>query len=150
MGKVITAGNGNGYGDGNGYGYGDGNGNGYGDGNGNGYGDGNGNGNGVVLVSEETPIVAYHYVPRDGCIRHEHGGQIPKIEVGLVLEWVGDLELCRRGLHASLTPEDARSYCDGILTKVVCSGQIKFAEDKLVCSRREILEIYDQDPESIK
>jgi hypothetical protein len=62
---------------------------------------------------------------------------------GLVLEYYGKLTFCSKGLHASLTPEEAREYCDGILTKVACSGQVIFDKDKLVCSRREVLEIID-------
>jgi hypothetical protein len=80
-------------------------------------------------------------VPKNGLTRFEHGNQKVKIEPGLVLECDGEIELCSWGLHASLKKEDARSYCDGILCKVACSGRVKFGSDKLVCSRREILEI---------
>ena len=150
MGKsnlVIVSGSGNGSGDGDGYGNGSGNGDGsgygYGDGYGDGDGDGDGSGNGSAEIDHDTPIIAYHYVPPDGKLRHPHGGQRPKIEPGLVLIQEGELSMCSTGLHASLKKEDAESYCKGILTKVACSGRVIFGEDKLVCSRREVLEVYE-------
>jgi len=144
-------GDGNGHGNGDGYGNGNGNGDGYGDGygngngNGDGYGNGYGDGDGEVVIDPETPIIAWHFVPIDGKIRYPHGRQRPSVEIGLVLEYEGDLSLCSKGLHASLEKADAEKYCSGIATRVACSGRVKFGGDKLVCQRREVLEVFDAD-----
>ena len=144
-GNGYSDGNGNGNGYGYGYGYGDGNGNGYGDGNGDGdgngygYGYGDGNGDGIAFISHKTPVIAWHYLPPD---MHTRFNISKKLCKGSVLNWRMLPELCSHGLHASLGKEDAKKYAgkDWILTKVACSGWIKFGGDKLVCARRKILE----------
>jgi hypothetical protein len=140
-GSGFVYGSGHGFGDGYGDGYGNGDGYGSGDGSGNGYGNGSGHGYGEYIISIKSPIEAYHCIPRDGRIGHEHCGQRPKVRVGLVLEYHGKLRLCSEGLHASLKLQDARRYCNGIATRVACSGRVIFGEDKFVCSRREVIEI---------
>ena len=154
-GKGSGYGNGDGYGSGFGYGEGDGydgegygSGDGDGDGDGEGDGDGDGNADGPVWVDPATPLMAWHYVDKQGLTR-EHGGVVYKAEPGLVMRWVGDVRLCQTGLHASLTLDDAL-HCateihlaDGILTRVACSGDVIMGDDKLVCSRREVIEVYE-------
>lgn len=131
---VASPKSGSGSGDGNGYGYGYG----YGDG----YGDGNGYGYGACHVSDATPIMAWHYVSDDGRLRFEHGGVRHVAKPGLVLEWDGDVEMCNQGLHASIEKADAAKYLEsGVLCRVACSGQVIFGQDKLVCSRREVVEV---------
>jgi len=127
---------GDGYGDGysDGYGYGYGHGRGYGDGYGSGdgggygysdgYGDGYGHGDSEYTVSHDTPVVAYHYISRDGRLLREHNGERVMVGVGTVLDIDPDkLKMCRYGLHASLTPGDAARYTAGtghLLCKVAC------------------------------
>jgi len=141
-----------GYGDGSGYGYGygsgSGSGSGHGDGDGYGYGygsgDGSGHGDGEVYVPHDRPWSAWHILPKDGRLRYEHRGERKVVSVGLVLEWPEpDIEICARGLHASLSEKDARKYCDGfVVTKVACSGRIIVQHDKFVCSRRKVIEVF--------
>jgi len=159
---------GDGYGDGysDGYGYGYGHGRGYGDsdgsscgcgcgcgyGYGSGYGHGSGSGSGEYTVSHDTPVVAYHYVSRDGRLLREHNGERVMVGVGTVLDVDPDkLKMCRYGLHASLTPGDAAKHVGGatghLLCKVGCSGRVIYGDDKLVCSRREVLEILSSSSE---
>ena len=81
---------------------------------------------------------AYHFVKdtlRDGT-------PIPKD--GEWLEVPPPLEMCKRGLHASLHPMDACHYAPGeILCLVECEGEILHQEDKLCCSRRKIIARFD-------
>jgi hypothetical protein len=145
-----------GYSDGYGYGYGDGFG--YGDSNGysdgNGYGDcyghggggvdgsgyGFGDGNEKIFVPHDTPIIAYWYIGDDN---RSHYGEKLTAKVGDIHELnPGEkVKMCKFGLHASWTPEQAAKYRDGTLCKVACSGWMQFREDKLDCSRREILAV---------
>ena len=50
------------------------------------------------------------------------------------------IKLCSRGLHASLSPKDARQYApnNSVLTKVLVWGRIKLQKDKLVATDRKI------------
>jgi hypothetical protein len=158
------------YGDGEGYGYGDGDGHGYGDaycyghaygcrhGYGYGYGDGEGYAHGVVDgsgygygygYSESEPIsipedrawTAYHYIrqDKDGAYRSRNGKMV---EVGQHLH-EPEIEMCVRGLHASLSAEDASQYKpheDAALTIVKVWGAVHVRNDKLVATDRMIVE----------
>ena len=81
---------------------------------------------------------AYHFVKdtlRDGT-------PIPKD--GEWLEVPPPLEMCKRGLHASLHPMDACQYAPGpILCLVECEGEILHQIDKICCSRRKIIARFD-------
>ena len=63
---------------------------------------------------------------------------------GVWLEYKGALKMCESGLHASRHPFDAMKYAPGnTLCIVECSGEIIEDTDKLVCSRRRIIERMD-------
>jgi len=63
-----------------------------------------------------------------------------KVHQGQILRHRGPLELCRKGLHASIKPLDALEYAPGtMICRVECSGDVIYGEDKLVCSRRKVL-----------
>lgn len=100
---------------------------------------GYGYGYGHALFADGS-VDAWHICKHD-TIR-DHGGVRLTPEVGLVLQWHGPIQLCRAGLHASLGLADARKYADGVVCRVRCSGDVIFGIDKLVCSRREILEVF--------
>jgi hypothetical protein len=133
-----------GYGDGDGNGNGDGDGYGHGYGYGYGYGHGNGYGDGNMEILHKTPIMAWHFVNPDKTLRYDIEGKKIVAVKGLVINHHGDISMCNQGLHASIEKSDANNYLtNGIATKVACSGKIIFDKNKLVCSRREILEILD-------
>jgi len=127
-------GDGDGKGDGDGYGYGDGDGDGYGYGDGDGY----GYGDGKCFVHHATPIIAYWRV---GESNNDHLGKSLSATPGEIHEWPYEVDLCSAGLHACLDSKDTDRYRKGTLCRVACSGWVKFGRDKLVCSRREILEV---------
>ena len=67
-----------------------------------------------------------------------------KVHRGQILRHRGPLELCKKGLHASIKPLDALKYAPGsVVCRVECSGEVIYGEDKLVCSRRRVLWIED-------
>jgi len=56
----------------------------------------------------------------------------------------GKLEICQSGLHASVNLIDALQYAPGpILCRVRCEGTIIQGQDKLVCSQRTALWMFD-------
>ena len=150
-GTCVGDGYGDGYCDGEGYGncYCDGDGFGNCDGEGFGEGDsdgdcdykGEGYGNGDFkyphFVSHATPILAYWVL---GDNNHKHFGKPCDTTPGSVHVWDAMPDLCNDGLHASLTLEDARKYRIGMAYRVACSGLVIFGDDKLVCTRRVVLE----------
>ncbi len=82
------------------------------------------------------PIYAWHFLYDGHKLRD---GRTAPAD-GEWLEESGPLELCSRGLHASVDPFDALQHAPGpILCLVECSGQIIQGNDKLVCSRRRIV-----------
>jgi len=142
MGMNNGSGDGSGYGSGYGYSDGSGYGSGAGDGYSNGSGDGYGYGSDAGFIYEvlaTAPYLAWWYCSPDGV---DHLGVRVVPEVGQVLTWDGRLELCRLGLHFSLTPAEAASYRQGWLCRVACSGKVILGHDKGVCTCREILAIY--------
>jgi hypothetical protein len=83
-------------------------------------------------------VLAWHFT--NGTLRD--GSPVPAI--GEPLEEQGELVICRRGLHASRHPWDALGCSPGsILHRVECSGKVLEGSDKLVCSRRVILQTHD-------
>ena len=129
---------GSGYGSGSGYGYGDGSGDGYGYGDG----DGSGYGYGDQMVAMQ-PFVAWHYVA-DGKTRASLDHPSQAVRPGLVMECNGEPKCCSSiGLHASMTRHEARKYAKPgwVLCRVRCSGLVHWQEDKLACTRREVIEV---------
>jgi hypothetical protein len=56
----------------------------------------------------------------------------------------GPVEMCESGLHASVDPFDALKYAPGpILCRVECAGEVIHGNDKLVCTRRRIVQRMD-------
>ena len=63
-----------------------------------------------------------------------------KVHQGQILRHRGPLELCKKGLHASVKPLDALNYAPGsVVCRVECSGEVIRGDGKLVCSRRKVL-----------
>ena len=148
------SGDGYGYGDGDGYGYGDGDGSGdgygygYGDGNGYGYGDGDGSGDGYdygdgdgeFKIKKQYAWLAYHYIKKSSNGNYILRSQ-KQVKKGEVLT-EKRIKICEYGLHASLSPEEARSYAPygSVLTKVKIWGRIICQKDKLVATHRQIVD----------
>lgn len=77
---------------------------------------------------------AWHFVGN----RLRDGRPVPRN--GVWLEHQGPIEICARGLHASLDPFDALQYAPGpILCLVEVDGVEVQQDDKLVCRRRKIV-----------
>ena len=133
---------GSGYdGDGTGYGVGS---DGYGSGYGSGYdgeGDGYGTGSETLDVPETAGWMCYHYIQiaEKGRFRSRTG---KNVVLGQHLH-EDEIEMCHRGLHASLNPGDAKAYSpeNGVLTKVLVWGRIHLGKDKLVATDRKIIEV---------
>jgi hypothetical protein len=83
-------------------------------------------------------MMAYWYI---GDRNNKHLGKELQPNIGDVHIWPYIIKLCESGLHASLDAMDAKKYRDGTLCRVACSGWMQIDRDKLVCSRREIVEI---------
>jgi len=92
------------------------------------------------VIPEAVPIVAYHYVEPGLGLRRYHG-DVTKVEVGQVLSLGRAPVMCGHGLHASLSPSDARQYADGVLTKVECWGRVQLDSTKIVAEFRKVVEI---------
>jgi hypothetical protein len=150
---------GSGDGDGDGSGYGDGDGSGYGDGDGSGYGYGYGDGDGSgrdfgggddlrIIISKKQAWSAFHFINAEGVTAsYDNGLPSTKVEPGLHLHHNGEIALCRTGLHASLSIEDARKYKPGgkaKLCKVLCWGDLIVSKDKLVCTDRLVVSVENQ------
>jgi len=95
---------------------------------------------------EVEMIEAWHFIPVDG--RLQYGKRRTVVRVGQTLRRDPEkLELCKYGLHASIKPLDALRYAPGpIVCRVQCSGKVIEDSDKLVCSRRKTLWMYDATP----
>ena len=126
-----------GYRDGSGYGYGGGYGGGC-DGSGSGY---DGTGYETLEVPETAGWMCYHYIQiaEKGRFRSRTG---KNVVLGQHLH-EDEIEMCHRGLHASLNPGDAKAYSpeNGVLTKVLVWGRIHLGKDKLVATDRTIIEV---------
>ena len=60
--------------------------------------------------------------------------------VGKTYKFVGKLEMCAKGYHASESILDALSYAPGFqISRVECSGDMETQSDKLVCRNRKVL-----------
>jgi len=84
------------------------------------------------------PITAYHFLVLGGRMRHPVNGHT-HVTKGLSLH-EDEIQLCVRGLHASIEPIDALQYAPGpCLTLVECSGKIVKDIDKIVCTDRKVI-----------
>ena len=91
-----------------------------------------------------TPIKAWHFINNDFTILTDSMTRPLKVHQGQVLRHRGPLELCKKGLHASIKPIDALKYAPGaVVYRVECSGDVIQGDDKLVCSRRRVLWVAD-------
>ena len=134
---------GSGYGDGYCYGYGDGyyDGDGYGSGYGYGYGSGDGDGYDNTLkvhIPKDNAFTAYHYIKKTCKGYIMRNDQV--IKAGEEL-YEKEIELCVKGLHASLNVKDAKRYApnNSVLTTVKVWGNMLFDKDKLVATNRMII-----------
>jgi hypothetical protein len=79
--------------------------------------------------------MAWHFVGD----RLRDGRPVPR--KGRWLEHDGPLVMCGSGLHASVHPFDALRYAPGsILCRVECAGEVIHGDDKLVCTKRRIVQ----------
>ena len=87
-------------------------------------------------------ILAWYFLPDDRKLRY---APYTPVEPGQVLRVEGPLvELCRRGLHASIRPLDALRYAPGsIVCRVEMGGDILHGDDKLYASERKTLWVAD-------
>jgi hypothetical protein len=89
---------------------------------------------------------AWHFLPADRCLRWPLPGETKRrlIEPGSVVEFVGQLDMCAAGLHASVNLWDALEYAPGpVVCRVECGGAIIEGNDKLVCTQRRVLWMVD-------
>ena len=86
-------------------------------------------------------ILAWYFLKEDRKLRY---APYTPVEPGQVLRVEGPLELCRRGLHASIRPLDALRYAPGsIVCRVEMGGDIIHGDDKLCASERKTLWVAD-------
>ena len=79
-------------------------------------------------------IRAWYFSESSKLLRY---GDAREIAIGVTHEVTGDLELCKRGLHASVKPLDALKYAPGaIVWRVELSGNVLTGADKLCASHR--------------
>ena len=89
----------------------------------------------------ESPLLAWHFLPADRRLRF---GDRTLVEPGQTLTVEPPLELCTRGLHASVRPIDALFYAPGpILCRVSLSGEIIEDGDKVCAEHRTVLWMAD-------
>ncbi len=81
-----------------------------------------------------APIRAWYFSEPSKLLRY---GDAREIALGVTHEVSGVLELCARGLHASVKPLDALQYAPGpIVWRVKLSGNVLTGNDKLCASHR--------------
>jgi hypothetical protein len=72
----------------------------------------------------------------EGTLGHRDGRVV---RIGGTHKVTGQIELCKHGLHASVSPLDAVRYGNGHFYRVECGGTIIHSDDKLVASERTYL-----------
>jgi hypothetical protein len=83
---------------------------------------------------DKKKILGWHFT--NGMVLRD--GQ--PLKVGKTYKYVGTLEMCARGYHASEDIRDALSYGPGFqVSRVECSGDMEKQDDKLVCRNRKVL-----------
>ena len=94
------------------------------------------------------PIKAWHWLPNDGKLANGDGRQVVAGETYTV--W-GTIALCSHGLHASRKLMHALGYVPGnILCRVECSGDVVEGDDKLVCTKRKVVWMFDAGPTMVQ
>lgn len=94
-----------------------------------------------MIDTTTVPIRAWHFAQSDRKLRF---GDDRIIEVGSRFTCNGDLEMCKNGLHASVSIVDALSYAPGpILSRVVLTGERIIGDDKVVARCREHVAVID-------
>ena len=89
----------------------------------------------------EQELIGWHFASAD--LRLGHGDE-REIRVGETLTVEPPIELCERGLHASVRPLDALNYASGpIACRVRLSGLLIAGEDKAVATERTVLGMVD-------
>ena len=89
----------------------------------------------------EQELLGWHFARAD--LRLGHGDE-REIRVGETLTVEPPIELCERGLHASVRPLDALKYAsESIACRVRLSGQVIAGEDKAVATERTVLVMVD-------
>ena len=89
----------------------------------------------------EQELIGWHFASAD--LRLGHGDE-REIRVGETLTVEPPIELCERGLHASVRPLDALNYASGpIACRVRLSGQVIAGEDKVCATERTVLGMVD-------
>ena len=84
---------------------------------------------------------AWHWISADRMTRYDP--RMPVV-VGETLRVDGRIELCERGLHASVKAMDALRYAPGpICCRVRLGGTIIHGDDKVVASERTVLWMFD-------
>ena len=82
---------------------------------------------------------AWHFLKSNKKLGYKDGREV---KIGEKLTICGPLELCKKGLHASVKPLDALNYLswnDSIICLVELSGEITEGGDKCVASERTVL-----------
>ena len=88
-----------------------------------------------------TPILAWWIAPDDMLMSHGDGRPVV---MGETVTVEPPLELCKRGLHASLLPLDALAYRKGRnVVRVELSGEMLCGTDKLCAQHRKHLWVVD-------
>ena len=96
----------------------------------------------LLHYSRSEAFVAYHFLPPADDVEGEYRprNMDRTVSAGTVLH-ASAVSLCEQGLHASLTPRQARNYgySGDVLTEVLVWGGVRFGATKLVASNRLIL-----------
>ena len=90
---------------------------------------------------------AWHFLKDDCRLRYRDGEEVDDgeiVEIGKTYTAVGDIDLCKNGMHGSKRILDALQYAPGsIVCKVEIDGEIVEGDDKLVGRSRTVLSMVD-------
>jgi len=82
-------------------------------------------------------VTGWYFSEESRLLRH---GDARPIEIGVTHEVDAPIQLCKRGLHASVRAIDALQYAPGpIVWRVELSGKIETGDDKCVATRRKYI-----------
>ena len=82
-------------------------------------------------------VTGWYFSEESRLLRH---GDAQPIALGVTHEVDAPIELCERGLHASVRAIDALQYAPGpIVWRVELSGEIKLGDDKCVATHRKYI-----------
>lgn len=89
----------------------------------------------------DSKILAWHFLPADGCLAHGDGR---RVVVGETLSVDPPLVFCERGLHASSRPGRAFRYMSGfLLCRVELCGAVLQDGDKFCAEHRRVIAMAD-------